>query len=362
MSAFLSDYDYVLPEGLIAQSPPPNRGESRLMLVDVPHQQIRHAGFSDIVSVLRPGDVLVLNDTKVLRARVCALRATGGQVEILLLQAVGDHLWESFIRPAKKVQEGEWLSLPGDLGQIQVVQKNIQTTGKSPKHLVRLHSALSDFDLIERCGRVPLPPYIHADDRTAREMESAYQTVVAREPGAVAAPTAGLHFTQELLDAIRYKGVIVCTVTLHVGYGTFQPIAVSALDDHEMHQERYMISPETVQILNAAKQEGRRIIAVGTTVVRTLESASVAAGSTGLIASGVGNTSLFIRPGYVFSMVTGMVTNFHLPKSSLLVMIRTFGGDVLIKRAYEDAIRLAYRFFSFGDAMLIMRESHSDKV
>ena len=348
----LSDYDYELPAELIAQSPTIERGQSRLMQVYAPSGTLVHGMFSDILGVLRAGDVLVLNDTKVLRARLRAYRDTGGAIEVLLLADVGGHVWEAFIRPAKRVNEGDVLTLSQGLGRVRIVQKNLETTGKAPKHLVRLESDLPDLELIEVCGAVPLPPYIRADAATAKTFESAYQTVVATTPGAVAAPTAGLHFTQELLQAARLKGVIVCTVTLHVGYGTFQPIAVDRLEDHEMHAERYDITETTAEILNAAIRENRRILAVGTTVVRTLESACVG----GLIQAGEGNSRLFIKPGYVFQAVTGMVTNFHLPQSSLLVMIRTFGGEALMTHAYQEAIARGYRFFSFGDAMVILRE------
>jgi S-adenosylmethionine:tRNA ribosyltransferase-isomerase len=351
LSTFLSHYDYELPEALIAQVPVPNRGQSRLLQVHVPTSRIAHGHFSDIVDQFRAGDVLVLNDTKVLRARLRARRESGGAIEILLLADLGEHVWEAFIKPAKKVKEGDRLMLPNGLGYVCILEKNVGTTGKAPKHRIHLESHLSDLALIDACGLVPLPPYIHVDDAAARNFESSYQTVVASQPGAVAAPTAGLHFTQELLASIRSKGVTVCTVTLHVGYGTFQPIAVEQLDDHEMHEERYFISSEVADIVNQAKQTSRRIIAVGTTVVRTLESACV----DGVVASGAGVSRLFIKPGYSFSVVTGMVTNFHLPKSSLLVMIRTFGGDDLMKRVYQEAIENAYRFFSFGDAMLILR-------
>jgi len=351
LAILLSDYDYDLPEGLIAQSPVASRGQSRLLQVDVAATAISHGDFPDILAQFHAGDVLVLNDTKVLRARLRAKRDTGGAIEILLLADLGDHVWEAFIKPAKKVKEGDLLALSEGLGHVRILEKNVGTTGKAPKHRIQLESALSDLALIEACGVVPLPPYIHVTDDNARDFESSYQTVVASQPGAVAAPTAGLHFTQELLAAIRSKGVTVCTVTLHVGYGTFQPIAVENLDDHEMHEERYFISPEVAQILNQAMRESRRIIAVGTTVVRTLESACV----NGVIPAGMGASRLFIKPGYSFAVVTGMVTNFHLPKSSLLVMIRTFGGDDLMKRVYQEAIEKAYRFFSFGDAMLIMR-------
>lgn len=351
MAILISDYDYDLPEALIAQSPVQNRGQSRLLQVDVPQSTIVHGYFSDILTQLHAGDVLVLNDTKVLRARLRAKRNTGGAIELLLLADLGNHVWEAFIKPAKKVQEGDRLALPDGLGYVYILKKNVGTTGKAPKHSIKLESHLPDLALIEACGLVPLPPYIHVTDDNARVFESAYQTVVASQPGAVAAPTAGLHFTQELLTAIRLKGVTVCTVTLHVGYGTFQPIAVACLDDHSMHEENYVISPEVAKTLNQALQDSRRIIAVGTTVVRTLESACVQ----GAIPAGMGKSRLFIRPGYSFSVVTGMITNFHLPKSSLLVMIRTFGGDDLMKRVYQEAIEKAYRFFSFGDAMLIMR-------
>jgi S-adenosylmethionine:tRNA ribosyltransferase-isomerase len=351
LAILLSDYDYDLPEGLIAQTPVTNRGQSRLLQVNVPQAAMSHGYFSDILDQLHAGDVLVLNDTKVLRARLRARRDTGGAIEVLLLADLGGHVWEAFIKPAKKVKEGDRLALADGLGFVCILEKNVGTTGKAPKHLVQLDSALSDLALIEACGVVPLPPYIHVTDDNARTFEAAYQTVVASQPGAVAAPTAGLHFTQELLAAIRLKGVTVCTVTLHVGYGTFQPISVDCLDDHEMHEERYVISPEVSVILNQAMQSSRRIIAVGTTVVRTLESACVQ----GEIPAGMGTSRLFIKPGYSFSVVTGMVTNFHLPKSSLLVMIRTFGGDDLMKRVYQEAIEKAYRFFSFGDAMLLMR-------
>ena len=351
LANFLSDYDYDLPEALIAQVPVPNRGQSRLLQVHIPTETLTHGTFSDILSLLHAGDVLVLNDTKVIRARLRVHRETGGAMEVLLLADLGDHVWEAFIKPAKKVKEGDLLAFPDGFGYLRIVQKNVETTGKAPKHRVRLESHLSDLALIEACGIVPLPPYIRTDEVSAKAFESAYQTVVAVAPGAVAAPTAGLHFTQELLDALRLKGVIVCTVTLHVGYGTFQPIAVDCLDDHDMHEETYCISDAVAGVLNHAIGDSRRIIAVGTTVVRTLESACVG----GLIQAGEGKSRLFIRPGYSFSVVTGMVTNFHLPKSSLLVMIRTFGGDTLMKHVYQEAIAGGYRFFSFGDAMLLLR-------
>jgi S-adenosylmethionine:tRNA ribosyltransferase-isomerase len=353
LATFLSDYDYDLPEALIAQVPVANRGHSRLLQVHISTEALVHGVFSDILSVLHAGDVLVLNDTKVLRARLRVHRETGGAIEVLLLADLGDHVWEAFIKPAKKVKEGDLLALPDGLGHVRIVQKNVETTGKAPKHRVRLESHLSDLALIDVCGVLPLPPYIRTDAVSEKAFESSYQTVVAVAPGAVAAPTAGLHFTQELLAALRSKGVIVCTVTLHVGYGTFQPIAVDCLDDHDMHEERYLISDAVAEVINQAIGESRRIIAVGTTVVRTLESACVG----GVIQAGAGTSRLFIRPGYSFSVVTGLVTNFHLPKSSLLVMIRTFGGEALMKHVYQEAIARDYRFFSFGDAMIMLRKA-----
>lgn len=304
--------------------------------------------FFDLPGCLRSGDVLVLNDTRVINARLIARRPTGGQTEILLVDRQPDGDWLALIRPAKRVSNGDVLVVSPQLS-VQIIEKNSVDTGDgtAPMHRVRLLTDQNWEDALAESGNVPLPPYIR-DGMAKLEDQTTYQTVVASTPGAVAAPTAGLHFTESLLAQLRAMGVSVCTITLHVGYGTFKPISAEVLDDHRMHEERYSISEETAAIVTAAKQEGRRVIAVGTTVTRCLESAWQ-----GQVISGPGATSLFLRPGSKMQVIDGLITNFHLPRSSLLVLVSALVGIDRVRSAYSAAISRGYRFYSYGDAMLL---------
>ncbi len=344
-----SAYSFDLPEELIAQHPAPVRDASRLMVV-LP-SGIEHKIFRDLPSVLRSGDVLVLNETRVIAARLFGTRAgTGGAVEVLLLHPADGarydpnanaNVWTALVRPAKRLRRGATIAF-GDLGVAHV-------TGKLEEGIRTLHFEVPiPFEsFLERAGRLPLPPYIRND---SDEAQIRYQTVFAREPGSVAAPTASLHFTPELLEEIRDRGVEIVRLTLDVGLGTFRPMKGERLDEHTMHAETYVIPPATAETIARAKREGRRVVAAGTTVVRALEGR---AQSNGALTAGEGSTSIFIRPGFVFRVVDAMITNFHLPQSTLLVLVSAFAGRERILHAYREAVSHSYRFFSFGDAMFL---------
>ncbi|HEX7650600.1 MAG TPA: tRNA preQ1(34) S-adenosylmethionine ribosyltransferase-isomerase QueA [Noviherbaspirillum sp.] len=332
----LSDFDFDLPQELIAQFPLPERSASRLLHVD--SNALVDRAFADIVELIAPGDLLVFNDTRVLKARFYGAKETGGKIEVLVERVLDNRTVLAQVRASKSPSAGTRLRL-ADAFDV--------TVGERAGEFFTLTFPGDVFDLIEAHGRLPLPPYIeHAADQVD---EQRYQTVYAREPGAVAAPTAGLHFDQPLLDKLRDKGVNFAYVTLHVGAGTFQPVRSENLAEHKMHSEWYTISQETVDAVRAAKAAGRKVIAVGTTSMRALESAS----QSGRLEAGSNDTNLFITPGYVFKTVDRLITNFHLPKSTLLMLVSAFAGYDRIRAAYQHAIDRRYRFFSYGDAMLL---------
>ena len=335
------DYFYELPERLIAQHPAQRRDQSRLMVV---HRKdgIEHRIFSDIVDYLHAGDVLVVNETAVIPARLHGVReTTGAHVELLLLKQTGNDQWETLVRPGRRVKEGEWLSF-GD-GQLRC--KVLSRTDAGGR-VVKFVYEGEFYAVLDALGEMPLPPYIHekAEDPTR------YQTVYAKEKGSAAAPTAGLHFTPELLEKIQQKGVILAKVLLHVGLGTFRPVSEDDLTKHIMHAEYYEISARTAEQINQARRRGGRVVAVGTTSVRVLETV---AKEDGMLCEQSGWTDIFIYPGIRFKLVDALITNFHLPESTLLMLVSAFAGRERILQAYQTAVEEEYRFFSFGDAMYI---------
>ena len=337
-----SDFYYELPEELIAQTPLEKRDSSRLLHLDKVTGEMEHRHFYDLPEYLRPGDCLVVNDTRVLPARLLGCRKTGGSVELVLLRDLGEGRWECLSRPGRKTKPGTELFF-GD-GELTAT---VEAVAEGGNRIVQFHYQGIFLEVLERLGKMPLPPYIKEELQDAER----YQTVYSRELGSAAAPTAGLHFTPELLRQIEEMGVKVCSVTLHVGLGTFRPVKEEEIEDHEMHSEFCVISPETAETINAVKRSGGRVIAVGTTSCRTLESF---AAEDGTIAPGSRWTDIFIYPGYRFKCIDGLVTNFHLPESTLVMLVSALAGREHILRAYETAVQMRYRFFSFGDAMLIM--------
>jgi S-adenosylmethionine:tRNA ribosyltransferase-isomerase len=336
----LTDFSYELPKELIAQHPAEPRDHARLMLYDKETGAVEHKYFYDLLDELHAGDVLVFNDSKVIPARLYGHRQqTGGKVEVLLLTPVGEDRWEVLVKPGKKALPGTIIEFPE--GLTAEVLDRTDFGGR----VVQFHYEGVFDDIIDTIGEMPLPPYIHEKMEDPNE----YQTVYAREKGSAAAPTAGLHFTEELLEKIKAKGVELVFVTLHVGLGTFRPVEEENIEDHAMHSEFYSITEEAAATVNKAKAEGRRVIAVGTTSIRTLESA----GTTGVLQSGSGWTNIFIYPGFTFHIVDALVTNFHLPESTLLMLISAMSTREKILHAYEIAVQEKYRFFSFGDAMFI---------
>jgi S-adenosylmethionine:tRNA ribosyltransferase-isomerase len=334
----LSDFDFDLPQELIAQTPLPERSASRLLHVD--GDTLTDRAFANIVTLLQPGDLLVFNDTRVLKARFFGTKASGGKVEVLIERIIDNRTVHAQVRASKSPQSGSTIRL-ADAFEVLV--------GARVGEFYTLRFPSDVFSLIEQHGRLPLPPYIEHD---ADEFdEKRYQTVYAKQPGAVAAPTAGLHFDQTLLDALREKGVQFAFVTLHVGAGTFQPVRTENLAEHKMHSEWYTIPQETVDAVRAARAAGHAVVAVGTTSMRALESAS----QSGALQAGSADTALFITPGYAFKTVDRLITNFHLPKSTLLMLVSAFAGYREIRAAYAHAIAQRYRFFSYGDAMLLTR-------
>jgi S-adenosylmethionine:tRNA ribosyltransferase-isomerase len=339
----LSEYDFHLPEGLIAQRPLEPRDSSRLMVVPRQGGAMQHRLFRDLIEYLNPGDALVVNETRVIPARLIGAReGSGGAIEILLLKRLDQNRWECLVKPGRKARPGQRIRF----GDGQLIATVLDTTEVGGRIIEFSYEGIFE-EILDRLGQMPLPPYI-----TERlEDPERYQTVYAREQGSAAAPTAGLHFTPELLERIQAKGVHLHKVLLHVGLGTFRPVQTEDVLEHKMHSEFYRITPETAEDLNAVKASGGRIFAVGTTSVRTLESST---GEDGLIRPGEGWTEIFIYPGYQFRAVDALVTNFHLPKSTLLMLISALAGRERILAAYEEAVRERYRFFSFGDAMLIL--------
>lgn len=338
-------YDYDLPPDLIAHFPLEKRSASKLLMYKAHSQSISHHSFSHLCEFLRPADVLVLNNTKVIKAKLEAKRVSGGQVSLLLLQpSETEGAWWALARPAKRLRAGEFLTVDGDLA-LEVLDK-----AQDGKLLVR---ALKEMDtFLDEKGIVPLPPYLNHSSNSANQLQDRYQSIFAEHKGAVAAPTASLHFDDLLRTHLQTKGIQLEYLTLHVGYGTFQPLQEEQILQKKLHQERIVLSEETAQKLNAYKKEGRRLVAVGTTVVRSLE----ACYQNNQFDASVQSTDLFIQPGYVFQAVDAMITNFHLPKSSLMMLVAAFIGREKLLQLYQEAIQSQYRFFSFGDAMLILPE------
>lgn len=333
--------EYQLPQKLIAQTPALKRDHSRLMVVDPHSNSVEHKIFHEIETELQPGDLLVVNDTAVFPARLRGQRsATGGQIEALLLECCGPNLWRALVRRGRRLKTGEAL----EFGPNSELKADISEKLENGQFLIQFPEECDLEAQLRAVGEIPLPPYIDANSQNI-DHQSRYQTVFARETGAVAAPTAGLHFTKELLQKLSEKGIEQTAVTLHVGLGTFRPIR-EAVEDHEMHFERYNISLETAQKIHRAKAEGRRIIAVGTTTVRTLESFA----KTQKLND---KTNLFIRKPYQFALIDGLITNFHLPRSTLLLLVEAFAGTEIIQSAYVEAMAQKYRFYSYGDAMFV---------
>lgn len=337
----LSDFDYDLPPELIAQHPVEPRDQSRLMVLSYQQQTITHSHFYRLLDYLKSGDTLVFNDTKVMPARLMGWKeATGAHIEVLLLKRLTGDEWEVLVRPGKKVKQGNIIKFGEELSC------EVLAATDFGGRVVRFNYQGIFEEILDRLGEMPLPPYI--TEKLADK--NRYQTVYAREQGSAAAPTAGLHFTTELMSALRDQGINCVFITLHVGLGTFRPVKVAEITDHQMHSEYYSISEQAAAQVNSAKQEGRRVIAVGTTAVRTLEAAAV----NGQIVSGSGWTQIFIYPGYQYQIINALITNFHLPKSTLLMLVSALAGREFILRAYQEAVAQQYRFFSFGDAMLIL--------
>ena len=336
------DFYYDLPEELIAQTPLQQRDASRLMVLSRATGEISHKHFYDIIDYLNPGDCLVLNDSRVLPARLLGHRPTGGAVEVLLLRDLGDKKWECLCKPGKKMREGDAVSF-GD-GELTATVRQVCEDGN---RIVEFHYEGIFLEVLERLGKMPLPPYIKAE----LPDQERYQTVYSREVGSAAAPTAGLHFTQELLEKIREKGIKTAFVTLHVGLGTFRPVKTEEVLEHHMHSELCMMNEETAKILNETKAAGGRVICVGTTSCRTLESL---VGEDGTFSAKSKWTDIFIYPGYEFKAMDALITNFHLPESTLVMLVSAFAGREAVLNAYQKAVEERYRFFSFGDAMLIV--------
>ena len=341
MNLKTSDFDYELPEELIAQTPLERRDSSRLMTLDKYTGETGHWHFYDLPRFLRPGDCLVLNDSRVLPARLIGHRPTGGACEVLLLVDRGDNLWECLVRPGRKLHPGAQVIF-GEGQLTATVEEEIE----DGKRLVRFHYQGIFLEILEQLGKMPLPPYIKAE----LEDNERYQTVYSKVVGSAAAPTAGLHFTPELLKQVQDMGVKVCCVTLHVGLGTFRPVKAEDIQDHTMHSEFCMISQETADQINQTKREGGRVICVGTTSCRTIESF---AAEDGTLTARSGWTSIFIYPGYRFKILDALITNFHLPQSTLVMLVSALAGREHVLSAYAQAVQERYRFFSFGDAMLI---------
>jgi len=338
-----SDFDYLLPEELIAQTPVEPRDHSRLLVYDRAEKSIQHLHFYDLPQFLRKGDVLVVNETKVIPARLLGEKEeTGVPVEILLLKRLEKDGYEGLVRPGRRLKPGTFCTFGNGLLRAEIID-NAEDGGRK----VRFHYDGVFEDILDQLGQMPLPPYIHEK----LQDKSRYQTVYAKQEGSAAAPTAGLHFTPELMDKIREMGVEIVPVLLHVGLGTFRPVKVEDLSEHHMHVEHYEVSPEAAQKINAARAAGGRCVCVGTTSVRTLESAS---GEDKLVRAESGDTGIFITPGYTFHAVDSLITNFHLPQSTLLMLISALMGREEALRVYREAVEERYRFFSFGDALMIL--------
>ena len=337
----VKDFNYNLPEELIAQVPTKKRDESRLLVLNREKKTIEHKVFKDILNYLKPGDCLVRNNTKVIPARIYGKKETGANVEFLLLNNIEGDIWESIVRPGNKLHVGTKVIFGDGILNAEILEVMEGGTRK-----VKFTYDGIFNEILDQIGLMPLPPYIHEELKE----KDRYQTVYAKFQGSAAAPTAGLHFTNELLEKIKEKGVEIANVTLHVGIGTFRPVKVEKIEDHHMHSEHYYIKAEDAEKINKAKKNGGRIISVGTTSTRVLESI---ADENGLVMETEGDTNIFIYPGYKFKCVDSLITNFHLPESTLLMLVSALAGKDYIMKAYEEAVNEKYRFFSFGDAMFI---------
>lgn len=339
-----SDYFYELPEELIAQTPVEPRDHSSMLVLDRETGKTQHKHFYDVLDYLKPGDCLILNDSRVLPARIFGTKKdTGAHVEFLLLKCVGNNKWETLVKPGRKAKVGaEFVFSPG------ILEGKITDVLEDGNRIIDFSCEGNFYTILEELGKMPLPPYITAELKD----QERYQTVYSHELGSAAAPTAGLHFTKELLKKIEEKGVKIGYVTLHVGLGTFRPVKAENITEHKMHSEHYHLPKETADLINETKKNGGRVIAVGTTSCRTLE--SVATFNDGKILESDGWTSIFIYPGYEFKVLDGLITNFHLPESTLIMLVSAFAGYEHVMAAYKEAVEKRYRFFSFGDAMLII--------
>lgn len=338
----VSDFNYNLPEELIAQVPLKKRDESKLMVLDKENETIEHKTFKDIIDYLKPGDCLVRNNTKVIPARIYGKKETGAHVEFLLLKNIEGDIWESIVRPGNKLHIGTNVIFGEGLLKAEILDIMPGGTRK-----VKFYYNGIFNEILDKIGLMPLPPYIHKELKE----KDRYQTVYAKYEGSAAAPTAGLHFTPELLEKIKEKGIEIANVTLHVGIGTFRPVKEENVEAHEMHSEHYYIKKEDCDKINKAKKQGKRVIAVGTTSCRVLE--SIADEETGMVQPQEGDTQIFIYPGYKFKCIDGLITNFHLPQSTLLMLVSALAGREYMMNAYNEAVKQKYRFFSFGDAMFI---------
>lgn len=343
----INEFDYYLPQELIAQKPADKRDASRLMVVRRATGQVEHRHFYDILEYLEPGDCLVLNNSKVLPARLFGIKeGTGAKVEFLLIKRIRGDVWETMVRPGKRLKPGDTVLFSPEF------RAKIIDYGEDGTRLAEFQYEGIFMERLEELGKMPLPPYIERE--SSQEDKERYQTVYCREEGSVAAPTAGLHFTKELLARAEEKGVRLAYVTLHVGIGTFRPVKCQRIEDHQMHFEEYEITEESARIINETKAGGGKIISVGTTSTRTLESAAVWENGHFILKAGSGSTGIFIYPGYEFKMIDRLITNFHLPKSTLLMLISALYDREEILKVYEIAVKEQYRFFSYGDAMLIL--------
>jgi S-adenosylmethionine:tRNA ribosyltransferase-isomerase len=352
----VADFDYHLPPKLIAQQPPAERGQSRMLVMNRSTGALRDSTFAEFPSLLQPGDLLVLNDTRVIPARLYARRTVvrerekpTGRVEVLLTEPAGENLWRALVHPGRKVGVGEILIFPSPSGTIEL-EAEVLERHYFGQRLLRFKPVDDFYAVLDRIGHTPLPPYIRRDD--ALDDRERYQTVYSCERGSVAAPTAGLHFTPQILDVLTARGVEIARITLHVGLGTFAPLRVDRLDEVRLHRERYSLSAPAADAVNRAAAESRRIVAVGTTVVRTLEHCALQAAGSPLQAHS-GETEIFISPGFQFRLVSALLTNFHLPQSSLLMLVSAFAGREPVLAAYRHAVQQNYRFFSYGDCMFL---------
>ena len=344
----ITDFDYELPKELIAQKPANKREESRLMVLNRKEKTIDHKMFYNIIDYLNKGDLLVMNNSKVIPARLYGEKVgTGAKIEFLLIKRIENDIWETMVKPGKRLKPGDKVVFSND----SKFEAEILEYGKDGTRIVRFDYEGIFYERLDEIGKMPLPPYIERESK--EEDKDRYQTVYSEEPGSVAAPTAGLHFTEDILNKLKDKGVNIAYVTLHVGIGTFRPVKCENIEEHKMHFEEYTISADNEKIINNALSKNKRIVAVGTTSVRTLESVAYETKEGYRVKSGDGSTGIFIYPGYKFKIVDSMITNFHLPKSTLLMLISAFYNREDILKAYETAVKEEYRFFSYGDSMFI---------